>query len=68
MMTTYDDIHNHVTLALGEYTADFDAAAITEDLIKTYDLTGDHPTRKINDLGDDEFWLIVFSHAIPQDQ
>lgn len=67
MMTTYDDIHDHVTLALGEYDADFDAAAITEDLIKTYDLTGDHPTQRVNDLGD-EFWLVVYSHAIPQDQ
>lgn len=63
MVITDQDIRYAVVESLSGDTADYDIDRIVEELISTYDLTGENPTQDIDDNGVD-FWGIVLKHDL----
>lgn len=56
------EIVYQVSQSLTEFADDYDIEAITDELIKTFDLTGDNPTQTIDDIDENIYWAIVDKH------
>lgn len=75
--TTYADIYQHVSQAIDSCDLDeLDTYLIKKDitklLIERFDITGDEPTRKYDQLEDQEFWDIaeevITAHEVEYDE
>lgn len=64
MTVSSHQIRDELYHLLNEQEGTYDVQAITNELIEKHDLTGNHPTATLDSIDDDEFWDVVFRHAL----
>lgn len=62
-MITRQDIRDQIQIITDAEVGNFDVDAITDELIRNFDLTGPVPTKTIAKLRPDTFWLAAYAHS-----
>ncbi|MFI6031627.1 hypothetical protein [Amycolatopsis magusensis] len=62
LLRTSADIRALMQQTVEAQEGEYDVRAIADELIATYDLTGESPAQTLEDITEDEFWTIVLKH------